>query len=513
MALPSRTRVRSRWPRSLRPRRWGTITLTAVVSRGYDEPSPGATRPGPGRGKALLLPILVVLLTGVQGLIWTQLLPPWYGPDEPQHFDYVQILAVTGRVPSPAPARADGRDLPAEVSCSIYRLGFRSSGPFFAEPPYLPSQMTATCHDPAGRGRRPDRLTNPAGEYGPLYYALALPLWAAAAGKQVEVRLEAVRMLGVLLSVIATLCCYLAAFWAFSGRRELAAATAVVYALQPMASQQSAVVSNDALLFALAAAFFWRLFRALRVPPSAGDLALMGALCGLAFAAKPQGALLAMLVPLSLAPSLHSARWSPDALRPAVGRLVVAAVFALGIALADLAVQRWLGGTAVPGALAGSGPRGLHDYLNGLTADSFHYLYFLFVSSFWALFAWLTVGLPWFVYPAIVGVGVLAAIGLSSGLASRRLDGWAIGVAASSALVSSAGLLALEATFFRRTGQLILQGRSFLIALVPVAILLVAGLTSLAPTRWRGVAAAWICAGAASLAIVSGFSLLEALFA
>jgi len=60
----------------------------------------------------------VLALALAKGLLWTLALPPWYGPDETSHFDYVQSLAVEHRVPGFAAARGDNRDVPDDVSCA-----------------------------------------------------------------------------------------------------------------------------------------------------------------------------------------------------------------------------------------------------------------------------------------------------------------------------------------------------------------------------------------------------------
>ena len=183
-------------------------------------------------GRDRILPLLL-LLALVKGLVWTVALPPWYGPDEPSHFMYVQLIAEQGKVPGYAEGRADGRDTPQEVLCSEFNLGWRLTGPFYAEPLWNGDAKPCSYpHDAASR--RPTVLTTPAGGYSPLYYALAVPFYYLANGADVEARLHAVRLLSMLLGVLAAWFVYLAGSWAFGGRRHLATASAAIIIFQPM---------------------------------------------------------------------------------------------------------------------------------------------------------------------------------------------------------------------------------------------------------------------------------------
>ncbi len=152
-----------------------------------------------------------------------------------------------------AAPRDDGRDVPADIQCSEHNMGFRLNGPFFAEPPFGPDP--ARCNQPdTPASQRPEVPTSSSAGYSPLYYAAGVPFYDLVKNAPVETRLQAVRLLSVLLGVAAAGFAYLAGFWAFDRRRMLAAATAAVATLQPMASQQFAIVNNDALLIAAGAA-------------------------------------------------------------------------------------------------------------------------------------------------------------------------------------------------------------------------------------------------------------------
>lgn len=449
-----------------------------------------------------------MLLALIKGLVWTLALPPWYGPDEPSHFAYVQMLAIAGRVPSFAPARDDAKDVPADIQCSETNLGFRLNGPFFAEPIFGPDSGHCDQVDtPAAH--RPEVFTSPTAGYSPLYYAAGVPLYDLVRDAPVETRLHAVRLLSVLLGVAAAGFAYLAAFWAFDRRRVLAIAAAGIVTLQPMASQQFAMVNNDALLIAAAAAFFWRFFRALRRGVGPKDAAWMAALIGLAYLAKPQGIFLAPLFVIPLWLTRRRERgWT--SLLPSAG--VFAALLG-GMVFLGIVGNLILQGQPVPQvAQSTAGAHGLRTYAHALVRDGFTRLYWLLVVSAWGHFVWLSASLPPPAYTVIFAVYLLAL----AGVLRARLSWWPGATVLLSSLsgVVLVGvlLIGLEALVFRQSGTFILQGRSFLEVLPAAAVVIVGGLSALLPRRCQRAGAAAITLAALALNVFSLMVLLETLF-
>src|SRR5437764_12400162 len=433
------------------------------------------------------MPGLVIAIAAAKCLLWPLSLPPWYGPDEPAHFAYVQVLAIEHVVPAGGGGGLVG--LPPEVICSMERLGYRGEALFFAEPPWGPDTPPA-CAPTAGDARLPQRLVNPAGDYLPTYYGLGVLAWDATARQPVEVRLHAVRMVSALLGVLATFFTYLAAFWFFRGGQAPASAAAVIFALQPMASQQFAIVSNDALLIALSAAFFWLLIRSLFLRPSARELVLLGLAGGLAYVAKPQGGLLLAAAPLPLLVGPGSVWVGMDcrqrltrllrglAILTAGGGIVIAA----GVAFAILVH----GGAAPHPIPVAPGPHGIRTFLTIYFGNSASHLYFLFISSYWGNFAWLSVPIPVPVLIGVTAVYALAAGGLVIAV-RRRVASWPQTAALTFAFFEIAALvILLELAYYLAYGEQILQGRSFLFLLPALAILLTAGLQGVVPRRCLG---------------------------
>lgn len=421
---------------------------------------------------------LIAALALVRGLVWSAVLPPWYGPDEISHFDYVQVLALTGRAPGYAAARDDGLDVPAELRCSGVRMGFLINGPFLAHPQLWGARPV--CPLTVGDERLPEVATTPSANYAPLYYSLGVPFWYLAAGSTVEQRDHAVRLLSVLLGVAAAVFALLAAWEAFSGRLGPALTAALVFALQPMSAQQFAVVNNDSLLLALAAAFFWRLFRAVRGSLSPAGAAVLGGLAGLAFVAKPQGAFLVAGLAIPLGRVL-AARGFGSAMRTGAA---AALLFALPPAVVAAGALATHGTVSAP--LVGPpdpGHHSLRDYAALMSGSMLSRPYWLLIISAWGEFGWLTARLPRVFYWGAVLVSALA-------LAGAALDRRPVIVtAALTALAGGVATLGIEAMTFRSLGALPLQGRSFLFLLVPAAVLAVATLERL-PRAWAPAARA-----------------------
>jgi 4-amino-4-deoxy-L-arabinose transferase-like glycosyltransferase len=437
------------------------------------------------------VPAALLLLALVRGLIWTLALPPWYGPDEHSHFAYVQMLAVQGRAPEFGAVRDDGGDVPEEISCSQHNLGFRRNGPFFSQPLFGPDPDPCP-QDGSIEDRVPEWPTSPAAAYSPLFYAVGVPFYMLAWPAEVETRLAAVRLLSVALGVVAVALTYLTARRIFGPRRPLLVAVGVVAALQPMASQQFSTVSNDALLFALAALYFWLFSRSLARGPALADAALLGVSVGLGYLAKPQGLLLAATIPILLVGGLYRHR-------AGVRRLAAfAAVFGLAAAAFVVGGAVWNAlshGAAIPQLGPEPAFVGFRGYFAALAERNFEHLHWLLVVSAWGHFAWFTVGLPPVVFALIAATYAIAAVGLVLALAHGRYSRSALFAAVVSAAVVVVLLLTLEAVYYRSYARYILQGRAFLEVLPLLAISLVAGLAAWVPSRCER----WVCGGAVVL--------------
>lgn len=455
--------------------------------------------------RAISLPALLVLLELAKGLCWATLLPPWYGPDEPAHFIYAETLLYEHRLPMYAAARSDGTDIPPDVACSERDMGWRPDGPFM-EGPYPLAQDHALCAIEESRVREPAVPSNPAAGYSPLYYALAIPVLAIVNGAPVEIRLFSVRLLSVLLGAGATLMVYLASLWALGHRRSLAGAAAAVYAFQPMLSQQYALVNNDVLLDFLAAAFFWRLVRSFAIVPGLRETSLLAGIVGLAYLAKPQGILLALLLP---GPALAALRAGRLSWRSLFGQALVAAAVLTALAAGGLIFEFLSQGSPVPQDKTAVARDSFRHYLDLNLGGHGTHLWWLWVATVWGDFGWLTVALPRHLYEAIVGVLLIALLG--SGWAALRRHA-APALALLAVLLLCVPLQAWEAQFFREHAQLVLQGRNFFFAFPAAVIFIVGGVAGIAPRGCEHRLALLLAVASAALNAFSVLVVLEAFY-
>jgi hypothetical protein len=77
----------------------------------------------------------IVLLGLAKGLVWSALIPPWYGPDEASHFAYVQEIVEDHWLARGHDPNA-GLSYPPEFGCAENNLGVGLLGAFHSEPPF-----------------------------------------------------------------------------------------------------------------------------------------------------------------------------------------------------------------------------------------------------------------------------------------------------------------------------------------------------------------------------------------
>lgn len=442
-----------------------------------------------------------------KGLVWSAVIPPWYGPDEASHFAYVQGLVENHWLPS-GPIADAATYYPHDILCSEHRLDIGIYSVFDAEPPFgIP---IAACDASSRADRLASSPLNAAAGYTPAYYVAATPFYLMAYPLAVETRLDAVRLWSVLLGVLATVFAYLAALRVFAGQSRLAVATAVLFALQPMNSQQTAIVNNDALLIAVAAAFWWRFFRDITAGVTLGEGVLLGGLVGLAYLAKPQGVFLAAALPIVYFLGLGRVHWRGEVMRAARLAAAAATPVLIAIGIAQLLSVQAGNSSRLGGAIAG--PHGLQQYVFFYSQHHFERLYLISVTSFWGYFGWFQVDLPSLAY-VIVTIAVALGIAGSVWLAMRSPTHRPFLVASMLAfLIPAAMIQLLELYTFRITGQLILQGRSFLLLLLPFLIVLVWGWQHLMRDRGGRFTAAAVILGSAALNVVSLLVMMDGFY-
>lgn len=110
----------------------------------------------------------------------------------------------------------------------------------------------------------------------PLYYLLCLPAYLLTNGNVFLIRLVSVVLQGATIALA-----FLAARDLFPKRSEIAPLTAAFVAFLPTQAQLGGAINNDALTTLVCAAVFWRLGRVVVRPQCLRDAAALGALLGI----------------------------------------------------------------------------------------------------------------------------------------------------------------------------------------------------------------------------------------
>lgn len=448
----------------------------------------------------------LAVLSIVKGLVWIALFPVFKIADEPSHFLNAQYRAEFLKAPeyqgpmdkiispnAPAEAMLAWRTTNA-LFRNRYRVHTRS----------VPEEQTLRewAHDPKQR-RGDGQVTSLL--YPGVYYNLGALVYLPFRHTSVLTRIAVVRMLSALLGLVAVLTTFLAARHVMKSR-ALAVAAAVIVCLQPMESQMTAAVNNDAGVIGFSALVFYLQIRFLqRLPevPSWRWGALLGLAALLDVKCKPQAyALLpgcAIVCGLILFYNWRQRRaW------------LFAAVTLLAFAV-PLAPQLWAlvstgGGSMLPGNAATPNPTqpnaGFLAFLDTLDGS---YKSYLFRSAF-GQFGWLEYGVPTTIMDIVHLVYRIATFGLAAAFATRVVFGprsWL----STRGLVFALGtavfgiVMILYAEYrFRLSGIVgLIQGRNFLYVLPAAAVTVAAAFGALMPARFRTLSAATLVTSAFAL--------------
>jgi 4-amino-4-deoxy-L-arabinose transferase-like glycosyltransferase len=340
----------------------------------------------------ILLALLIAFLA--IGAAYAISTPQWQAPDEPAHYNYIKFIVEHGALPV----------LQAGDYDQTYNKDF-----------------TRTPRDTQTRPIDPLRYEN----YSPpLYYLLAAPIYAAADGWVVVIRLLSV-ILGGALIIVA----YLIGAELFPTRLEIALGGAAFVAFVPQHVAMLSAVNSDALAELLIALCVYQALRLFRSPqPSQRALLSLGVTLGLGLLTKTTVYYTALPI-VAAALVLHTRRHALRTLALAgsargthyvlvfVPALTLGALFWLrnlgvygGLDILGLARHNAivLGQPTTADWIAKYGFGGLLS--EGLT-KTFH--------SFWGQFGWMAVPMPDSTYLMLGALSALALAGWGWGLIER----------------------------------------------------------------------------------------------
>jgi 4-amino-4-deoxy-L-arabinose transferase-like glycosyltransferase len=377
---------------------------------------------------------LVLAAAAIVATAWALLLPPFQGPDESEHFAYVQHVAETGGAPSSTTFGGAGSHS-SEQTFAMDALGLRM---LMASPSARPlwneldqARWRQFEQEVSERQRADGEGANPIAKNPPLYYAYEALAYRAAPGDSLYDDLLASRLANVLLFLTTVACAWLAAA-ELTARVWVRTLTAAVVAVQPQLTSMAGIVNADTLLVTVWSAFTALALRTLVRGPSLPRIVGLSALA--AASALTHGRGLALLPPLLAVVALACWRHRPELRETLRWSAAGVGVLAIGLVLFRL----FAAGGGSGGSLYGNQT----DYINqggfgiGQFAQQVWQFYLpelpflparvgpdygfrqMFVETFFGSFGWLEVRFPQRVYTAL-------RIGLLLGLAGLVVAGWA----------------------------------------------------------------------------------------
>ncbi len=438
------------------------------------------------------LPVWLAIVTIALGLIYLAVIPPWGGPDEPRHYEYVRLLAEKGRLVSWNDA---DKKIMAEIVRSMDAVGYWKWGvsewkPDGASP--LPDDFIKIYPQNAHQLHQP-----------PLAYLAYLVPLELTRTNGIVAQLYAMRLLSILLNVAVVL----AACWVgrelFRNDPTMALALPVFIMLLPQHLFLHSTVMNDHLVEAALAWLFVILTRVFRLGltlPRALGLLLCAAI---GLGAKRSGLYAVPILGVAfLAYALT--HWGGARLSTAqksVRLALTVILLALGAA-GLLYAWNWT---------AAQQPQ-LHDYIVRLflflPTDQFpfesyarvlspsalplyaNYFKYLFIST-WGHFGWMNITLGVQAYWAFAALTAFAFIGLAW-FAFRTLPQWeawrraVLFVFGASVLTALSAIIALEVRFWDLGWGGDPQGRYLFPVLIPLATLFLLGLRGFVPRARYG---------------------------
>ncbi|HST41922.1 MAG TPA: DUF2142 domain-containing protein [Conexibacter sp.] len=370
----------------------------------------------------------------IMATAWALLMPPFQGPDESEHFAYVQHVAETGDAPSSTTFGGAGSHS-SEQTFAMDALGLRM---LMASPDARPlwneidqRRWREFEQDATKRQRADGEGANPIAKNPPLYYAYEAVAYRAVPGDSLYDHLLATRFANILLFLVTVACAWLAVA-ELTARVWVRTLTAAVVAVQPQLTSMAGIVNADTLLVTVWSAFTALAVRTLVRGPSMRRLVGLSALA--AASALTHGRGLALLPPLLVVIALACWRHRPE-LRAAL-RWSGASVLVLAAGLVLFRLFAAGGGSG--GSLYGDQTNYIHQGGFGVGQFASHVWQFylpklpflparvgpdygfrqMFVETFFGSFGWLEVRFPARVY-GLLRIGVLL------GLAGLLVAAWA----------------------------------------------------------------------------------------
>lgn len=216
-------------------------------------------------------PLIWLLIAGaIHTLAWLIVVPPFQGPDDREHFAYVQYLAETGKAPSMDATNISPQS--AEVSLALAEfnlytlIGIPTERPGWTEVNRKSWQERTKSLTKSERSNGPG--PNPASQNPPLYYLYEAIPYKLFASSNLLMRITAMRIANIFLYLATITLVWLIAKEVFSKIWLQTFATAVVVLHPKLGSLVGGTINPDILLVTIWAAFILTSMRLLKSYPS-----------------------------------------------------------------------------------------------------------------------------------------------------------------------------------------------------------------------------------------------------
>lgn len=420
---------------------------------------------GPSTG-LLLLAILAAYLGLAAG--YAVATPPWNNPDEPAHFNYLRHVAEAGRLPELRPD-----DWDAELLERLKAARFPEEAPI--------SAIRYEGHQP------------------PLYYLLGAVVYLLADDAPLRSTILALKALSILFGAVVVLCAFIVGRQLAADYPEVGLLAAATAAFVPMHTAIAAAINNDSLANALAAVALVAMLVAARSGFDDRGSVLFGLLLGVLIITKvtvyPH-----VLLGLAVLAYLERRRAEPGA-----GRLDTLRRPALALAAAGAVSSWWLlrNGLVYGWTDPLAGARHAEVVVGqprwaSLDPAALDYFVRVLFRSFWGQFGWMGVVLDERIYLLYLGLTLAAIGGLMVAAVRRGRQIWEAAVLRDRLMVLVAAMaLVFGGVAYYNLTFIQPQGRYLFPALVPIAVILAIGWSSLADllgrlSSWRDAARRWL---------------------
>ncbi len=484
-----KTSESSRWPRIACLYPTNRSDPIAELSRSVAAAPPVELPRLRGRAAFAYLPLAAIFAFGLSArLAVALLLPPWQGPDEPRHFEYVRLLvdkrAQLWREHRLMRLDDDSPELQSAVIASLVQNHFWT---YANRPP--PATPPKTFYEIwAGSSTQLKQSISP---YHFLLAAALVPFESAP----LEAQLRVARVVTALGSALTVLVAYGVGREIAPGDRFVALVAGAFVAAVPMHAFMGGVVNTDNMVTLLGGATILLLCRGLSRPLRWRSWLAATALLIVAVFAKRAALVLVpwwLLVAVVRPIALRGRRWFLAATAIVAGALAVGAGVVLGVgplsAARDALVYYFLNepdqvARLFDGRLADPRTPGMVRFY----LDQLH-------TSFWGVLGWYSVQLDEWLYAVLGYVTVACAAGLAIQLAlwlrpSTRATSRPVVVLFLIGIVATLiPLTVLERLSYFEPFS-VPTGRYLFVAIAPIAALYAVGGRALLPRRLAGTLA------------------------